>query len=44
MGRLIIILILLALLGLVGLIGYAYSGLLQPDVLSVTQPVTLDVD
>lgn len=44
MGRIIIILILLGLLGFVGLIGYAYSGFLQPDVETVTQPVTLDVD
>lgn len=44
MGRIIIILILLGLLGFVGLIGYAYSGFLQPDIQTVTQPVTLDVD
>ncbi len=44
MGRIIIILILLAILGFVGLVGYAYSGFLQPDVRTVTQPVELDVD
>lgn len=44
MGRLIITLILLALLGGLALIGYAYSGFLQPEVETVTQPVTLDVD
>ncbi|MEJ6388451.1 hypothetical protein [Gymnodinialimonas ulvae] len=44
MGRIIITLILLGLLGFLGLLGYAYSGFLQPDVETVTQPVTLDVD
>ena len=44
MGRILIILIVLAFIGFLGLIGYAYSGFLQPDVQSVSQPVTLDVE
>lgn len=44
MGRILIILIFLVILGFIGLLGYAYSGLLQPDVQTVTQPVVLDVD
>ena len=44
MGRILIILIVLAVLGFVALLGYSYSGLLQPDVQSVTQPVDLDAD
>ncbi len=44
MGRILIILILLIILGFIGLVGYAYSGFLQPDVRSVTQPVQLNVD
>lgn len=44
MGRIIIILILLVILGFIGLVGYSYSGFLQPDVRTVTQPVDLDVN
>ena len=44
MGRILIILILLALIGFLGLVGYAYSGFLQPDVQTVTQPVNLNAD
>lgn len=44
MGRIIILLFFLVLLGGLGLVGYAYSGFLQPDVRSVTEPVVLDVD
>ncbi|WP_283095193.1 hypothetical protein [Gymnodinialimonas ceratoperidinii] len=44
MGRIIILVLVLLLLGAVALVGYAYSGLMQPDVQTVTQPVDLDVD
>jgi hypothetical protein len=44
MGRILIILICLALLGGIALLGYAYSGFLQPDLRSVTVPVTLDAN
>ncbi len=44
MGRIIIILLVLLVLGVLGLFGYGYSGFLQPDVRTVTEPVALDVD
>lgn len=44
MGRIIITLICLVFLGFVALVGYAYSGFLQPDVRTVTEPVALDLD
>lgn len=44
MGRIFIILICLVFLAGIGLVGYAYSGFVQPDLQSVTVPVTLDVD
>ena len=44
MGRILIILICLVFLGFLGLVGYAYSGFLQPNVQTVTQPVDLDVE
>jgi spore coat protein CotH len=44
MGRIIILVLVLLLLGAVALVGYAYSGLMQPDLQTVTQPVDLDVD
>ncbi len=43
-GRIFIILICLVFLAGIALVGYAYSGFLQPDLQSVTVPVTLDVD
>lgn len=44
MGRIILLVLFLLLVGSVGLIGYAYSGFMQPDVRTVTQPVELDVE
>lgn len=44
MGRIILLVLFLLLLGVVALVGYAYSGFLQPDVQTVTQPIVLDVD
>ena len=44
MGRIIVLVLILLVLGAVALVGYAYSGFLQPDVQTVTQPVDLDVD
>ncbi|GAA5081334.1 hypothetical protein N0B44_27985 [Roseibacterium beibuensis] len=44
MGRLIRLILILILLGVIALVGYAYSGYLQPEQRSVTQPVDLDVD
>ncbi|UWQ97631.1 hypothetical protein K3728_10340 [Rhodobacteraceae bacterium M385] len=44
MGRIIILILVLLLLSAIALVGYAYSGLMQPDVQTVTQPVELDVD
>ncbi|WP_224815056.1 hypothetical protein [Hasllibacter sp. MH4015] len=44
MGRIIILLFGLVFIGFLALVGYAYSGLMQPEVRSVTQPVTLDAD
>lgn len=44
MGRIILLVLFLLLLGAVALVGYAYSGFMQPDVQTVTQPVDLDVD
>ena len=44
MGRILIALIVIAFLGFLGLLGYAYSGFLQPDIQSVTEPVALDVE
>lgn len=44
MGRVILLVLFLLLAGGMALVGYAYSGFLQPDVRTVTQPVDLDVD
>ena len=44
MGRLFRLILILIVLGVIGLVAYAYSGYLQPDQHSVTQPVDLDVD
>lgn len=44
MGRIIVLVLVLLILSAVALVGYAYSGFLQPDVQTVTQPVDLDVD
>lgn len=44
MGRIILLVLVLLILGAVALVGYAYSGFLQPEVRTVTQPVDLDVD
>lgn len=44
MGRIILLVLFLLLISVVALVGYAYSGFMQPDVQTVTQPVDLDVD
>lgn len=44
MGRIILLVLVLALLGAVALVGYAYSGLVQPEVRTVTQPIELNVE
>lgn len=44
MGRLIVILLILIVLGALGLVGYSYSGLMQPEVERVTEPVDLGRD
>lgn len=44
MGRIIRLILILAILGTLGLLGYAYSGYLQPETRSVTEPVDLNVD
>lgn len=44
MWRIIRFLILLAILAVLGLLGYSYSGYLQPDTRTITEPVELDLD
>lgn len=44
MGRLIALLLILIVLGALGLVGYSYSGLMQPDRQTVTEPVDLGRD
>lgn len=44
MGRIILLVLFLLIVGALALVGYAYSGFMQPDVRTVTQPVDLNVD
>ena len=44
MIRLLKLLFFLLLLGFVGLVGFAYLGDLSPEIETVKEPVTLDVD
>ncbi|MCU4654210.1 hypothetical protein N8I71_15300 [Roseibacterium sp. SDUM158016] len=44
MGRVIGLLLILVLLAAVGLVTFSYSGFLEPDRQSVTQPVDLGRD
>lgn len=44
MGRLIRILLILLVLAGIGLVGYSYSGLMQPERRTVTEPVDLGRD
>lgn len=44
MGRIILLVLAILIIGAVALVGYAYSGFMQPEVQTVTQPVDLNVD
>ena len=44
MLRVIVLLVLLALLTAIGLLGYSYTGLVQPERESVTEPVEIRGD
>jgi hypothetical protein len=44
MGRLIRILLIVIVLAAIGLVGYSYSGFMQPERQTVTQPVDLGGD
>ncbi len=44
MGRVIRFLLILIVLAGIGLIGFSYSGLMQPERQTVTEPVDLGLD